>query len=355
MRTIDGVGIGVGTRHPGPGTPEKRAILTVGAPLWRDRLAGVLRAVIVLGATLAMSGCTQDPEKGYPGYLEADYAYIGVPVAGRLETLSAPRGTQVQAGDALFALDDELEVLQVQEAQARLAEAQARRADLSLGRRPEEIRVIAGRVREARSAAALAGTELERVRELHGRGLVAADALDRARAAEQQAQARLASLVAEQQSADLAARPDAIAAADAAIATATAMLEQARWRQQQSAAQATGAAEVVETFYEPGEWVPAASPVLKLLPRGAMHVRFYVPLAERLQWQAGREVVVRCSGCPDGLRAKVRLIAPGPEYTPPVIYSESRSEDLVFRVEAELIEPAPLAPGLPASVELIVP
>jgi HlyD family secretion protein len=86
-----------------------------------------------------------------------------------------------------------------------------------------------------------------------------------------------------------------------------------------------------------------------------MHVRFYVPLAERLQWQPGREVVVRCGGCPDGLRAKVRLIAPGPEYTPPVIYSESRSEDLVFRVEAELIEPAPLAPGLPAIVELIVP
>jgi HlyD family secretion protein len=328
---------------------------SVGAPLWRDRIAGGLRAGLVLAGIWAMSACTQAPDQGYPGYLEADYAYIGVPVAGRLESLSARRGTGVESGDALFALDGELEALQVREAEARLAEAQARRDDLSIGRRPEEIRVIAERVREARSAAALAGTELERARELHGRGLLAADALDRARAAEQQARARLASLTAEQQSADLAGRPDAIAAADAAVAAAAALLDQARWRGQQSVARAASAAEVVETYFEPGEWVPAGSPVLKLLPVGALHVRFYVPLAERAQWQAGQDVAVRCSGCPQALRATVRLIAPGPEYTPPVIYSESRSEDLVFRVEAELIDHAPLAPGLPASVERFVP
>ncbi len=319
--------------------------------MWRDRIA----AVIVLAATLAISACTQAPGTGYPGYLEADYAYIGVPVAGRLDSLSARRGAAVEAGDELFALDGELEALQVQEAEARLSEAQARRADLSIGRRPEEIRVIAGRVREARSAAALAGTELERVRELHGRGLVAADALDRARASEQQARARLASLTAEQQSADLAGRPDAIAAADAAVAAAAAVVEQARWRREQVAARAVAEAEVVETFYEPGEWVPAGSPVLKLLPHAALHVRFYVPLAERAQWQAGQDVAVRCSGCPETLRAKVRLIAPGPEYTPPVIYSESRSEDLVYRVEAELLDRSLLAPGLPATVERIAP
>ena len=50
MRIIDGVGIGVGTREPGSGTREELACPTVGAPLWRDGLAGVLRAGIVLGA-----------------------------------------------------------------------------------------------------------------------------------------------------------------------------------------------------------------------------------------------------------------------------------------------------------------
>lgn len=347
MKIRDGVGFGVGIRDPGSGTREK--------PTRSRFAANGMRVAWVLGVAMGMSACTQAPGTGYPGYLEADFAYIGVPVAGRLETLSARRGTQVAAGDALFALDGELEALQVREAEARLSEAQARRADLSIGRRPEEIRVIAERVREARSAATLAGTELERVRELHGRGLVAADALDRARAAEQQARARLASLTAEQQSADLAGRPDAIAAADAAVAAAEAMVEQARWRRQQSVARAAVAAEVVDTFYEPGEWVPAGSPVLKLLPQGALHVRFYVPLAERAQWQSGAEVAVRCTGCPDALRARIRLVAPGPEYTPPVIYSESRSEDLVFRVEAELLAAAPLAPGLPAAVERVTP
>ena len=45
-----------------------------------------------------------------------------------------------------------------------------------------------------------------------------------------------------------------------------------------------------------------------------------------------------------------RFIAASPEYTPPVIFSESRSEDLVYRVEARFDSPAPLAPGLPVVV-----
>lgn len=313
----------------------------------RARSAG-RRALLLL--ILAAAGCTRESVDGYQGYLEADYAYLGAPVAGRLIELRPARGTLVASGDLLYALDDTLERQQLAEAEGRWAQARAQRADLDLGRRPEEIRVISARTREARSALALAEAELKRTRELVQRGLAAQDALDRASAAQVQAQARVASAVAEEASAALAGRPDAQAAADAGVAAAESVVAQARWRLQQMQLRAYQSGRVVDQLYRVGEWVPAGAPVLKLLPEQGPYVRFYVPVAELSQWQPGQAVAVSCSLCAPGLQAQVRYIAPAPEYTPPVIYSESRSEDLVFRVEAAFAQPTTLAPGLPVTV-----
>lgn len=299
---------------------------------------------------LVLAACQDAPTGGYQGYLEADYAYVGAALAGRLTALPQARGARVEAGALLYALDDTLERQQLVEAESRLAQARAQRADLSQGRRPEEIRVISARVREARSALALAEAELKRTRELSQRGLAPPDALDRAQAAQAQAQARVASAMAEESSAALAGRPDAQAAADAAIAAAEALVAQARWRVQQMRVTAEAAGQVVDQLYQVGEWVPAGAPVLKLLPAQGPYARFYVPLAELAEWTPGVEIAVGCSGCPAGLRARVSFIAPAPEYTPPVIYSESRSDDLVYRVEASFDQPVALAPGLPVTV-----
>jgi len=309
----------------------------------------VVRPTIIV-LPMLLAGCHSSPPDGYQGYLEADYAFIGAPVAGRLRTLSVARGEAVVAGAALFALDDELERQQLAEAQARLQQARAQRADLGLGRRPEEIRVIAERVREARSALDLAEREWKRVRDLQQRGLASTDALDRAAAARTQAQARVASTTAEQRSAELAGRSDALAAADAAVAAAQAVVEQARWRVAQTAVNATVPGQVDDTLFQPGEWVPAGAPVVKLLPAQGPFVRFFVPVSELPQWTAGTTVRVECTGCPPDLQATVGFIASAPEFTPPVIYSESRSEDLVFRIEAVLAQPTALAPGLPVRV-----
>lgn len=307
-----------------------------------------LPACLWIAAVLA--GCRSPPPDGYQGYLEADYAYVGAPVAGRLARLAVARGDAVAAGAELYALDGELERRQLDEAQARLLQVKAQRADLGLGRRPEEIRVIAERVREARSALDLAERELRRVGDLQKRGLASTDALDRASAARVQAQARLASASAEQRSAELAGRSDALAAADAAVQAAAAVVAQAEWRLAQTRIATAAAARVADTLFQPGEWVPAGAPVLKLLPTQGPFVRFFVPLSELSQWQPGQSVSVSCPGCPDGLQAQVRFIADAPEYTPPVIYSEARADDLVYRVEAAFDTPSPLAPGLPVAV-----
>lgn len=308
-----------------------------------------LRCLLALGL-VSLGACQRDSSGAYQGYLEADYAYVGAPVAGRLVQLPVQRGSRVEAGTPLFALDGELERQQLAEAQGRLQQAQAQRADLNLGRRPEEIQVIAERVREARSALALAERELKRAAEMQKRGLASDELRDRAAATQAQAQARLASTLAEQRSAELGGRPDAQTAADAAVAAAQAVVGQASWRVDQARVDAIAAGRVEDTLFQVGEWVPAGAPVIKLLPEQGPFVRFFVPVAELSQWTPGTLIAVDCEGCAAAQSAKVEFIAAAPEYTPPIIFSESRNEDLVYRVEARFDAPTLLAPGLPVRV-----
>jgi HlyD family secretion protein len=66
-------------------------------------------------------------------------------------------------------------------------------------------------------------------------------------------------------------------------------------------------------------------------------------------------MAIGCDSCASGLTATVSFIAPQPEYTPPVIYSESTREKLVYLIEAH---PTPdqavqLKPGQPVDVRRV--
>jgi HlyD family secretion protein len=67
----------------------------------------------------------------------------------------------------------------------------------------------------------------------------------------------------------------------------------------------------------------------------------------------GDTVRLACDGCGTPIEAKVSFIAPGPEYTPPVIYSNAQRQKLVFLVEARPVKAEDaerLHPGQPLDV-----
>jgi HlyD family secretion protein len=111
---------------------------------------------------------------------------------------------------------------------------------------------------------------------------------------------------------------------------------------------------VFDIMYRAGEWVPAGSPVVRMLPPGNVKVRFYVPEAAVGALSPGRQVRIHCDGCAADISAAVSFVSDQAEYTPPVIYSNERREQLVFLIEAR---PAPadalkLHPGQPVEVRL---
>ncbi len=129
-------------------------------------------------------------------------------------------------------------------------------------------------------------------------------------------------------------------------------LEQARWRLEQKRVSAPCAGLVHETYFEPGDWVPAGRPLVAILPPDKLKARFYLSAPEAEKLHAGATVRVRSGGAAPQADATVSFISDRPEYTPPVIYSRDRRDKLVFLIEARLpaAEAARFHPGQPIEI-----
>ncbi|MBI5102604.1 MAG: HlyD family efflux transporter periplasmic adaptor subunit [Nitrospirae bacterium] len=290
---------------------------------------------LTLCSVLAVSGCEKKQAGHYSGYAEGEFVLVAAPAAGRLEKRWVQRGQEVKAGAPLFILEQENEKASRREAEARLRTADARLSNLTRGRRPSEIDALIAGAAQADAAKKLSLTQLERFEKLFASGYISREQLDEARTANATNTARVAEAEARLRSArESLGRDKEIEGARTEVEAASAALAQSNWRLSQRAAHAPSAALVYDTFYSEGEWVPAGSPVVSLLPPGNLKFRFYVPETVAGSIKPGQTVQASCDGCGKPMTALVSYISRQPEYTPPVIYSRDQRTRLVFLVEA---------------------
>jgi HlyD family secretion protein len=133
-----------------------------------------------------------------------------------------------------------------------------------------------------------------------------------------------------------------------------AALARARWAVEQKTQSAPTAGRIQDTLYRPGEFVPAGSPVLVLLPPENIKTRFFVPETELSSVKVGQLISVSFDGATAPLRATINYVSAQPEFTPPVIYSQQTRAKLVFLVEAAFApaDAVKLHPGQPVEVRL---
>lgn len=308
---------------------------------------------ILLFLPALLSGCGDKPPAGWTGYAEAELVYIAPPVAGRLTELSVRSGEAVKAGQPLFALDATPEMAADAEARARAQSAQAQAADADKGRRLPELAVTQAQLDQARAAERLASIDLTRQQELLAKGFVAQARVDDAATVLAQSRARVVELDAALQVGRLPARDDERDAARALAQAAESNRAQTAWRVEQKRQSAPMPARVQDVFMRPGEWVGAGQPVLALLPPANRKARFYVPQSTVGSLKLDAAVNLHCNGCGAAIPARISFIANGPEYTPPVIYSNQQRDKLVFLVEARPLKAEDaerLHPGQPLDV-----
>jgi HlyD family secretion protein len=299
-----------------------------------------------------LCACSGDRAPTYQGYVEGEYVYVASPVGGRLERLLVQRGQTIDAKAPLFELEDDQEEAARKQAEEQLKASQAQLADLRVGKRNPELDVAEAQLAQARAAEQQASQQLKRDEAQFEAGGIARAQLEDSRANHAIKAARVRELSGQLEVSRLPAREDQIRAQNAQVAAARAATSQSTWRLDQKRVAATQAGLVVDTLYREGEWVPAGSPVVRMLPPTNVKVRFFVPEALAGSLKPGRGVALRCDGCDAEVPAQVSYISSEPEYTPPVIYSNETRAKLVFMVEARpSVENAPrLRPGQPVAV-----
>jgi len=274
-------------------------------PTWKIALG--------LAGAMVLTACEKPHEGRWLGYAEGEAAYIAAPQAGWLTAMKVKRGDWVKSGDLLFVLDDTSQTAARDSAEAQIAQAQGQRA-------------------QAVATLDLARRQLERQKGLLADAATSRQAYDQAKSAYDAAVASIAAL-------------------DAAEAGAKATRSGAAYvlAQRQVVALTTG--RVQDVYFRQGEYAPAMTAVVSVLPPDNVFVRFFVPEADFAAIHQGQKVTIHCDGCGAGLAATITFIASQHEYTPPVIFSNQSRSQLVFKVEARAPGGLKINPGQPVDVD----
>lgn len=293
---------------------------------------------------------------GYLGYVEGEFVRVASPIAGALTNLPIKRGMNVAVGEPLFILEQENEIAARDEAMHRLERAKFQLSNIKIGKRPEEIEVIEDMLAQAEADQKFARLFWERQKKLITTNATSNENLDRAKSAYERGEARLEELRDQLKVANLPSREMEIKAAEKEVEAAHAVVRQAQWRLDQKFIKSPVKGFVFDTLYVLGEWIPAGSPIVVILPPQNIKVRFFVPEYRLGSFKVGQQVMLKCDGQAKEIPAKLSYISPTAEYTPPVIYSREWRSKLMYMLEARPTDnPEVLHPGQPVDVTIGIP
>lgn len=299
---------------------------------------------------LVLAACQQQAEQSMVGTLERDRVEVKVENNEPIASRHVRDGQEVVAGDLLMRQEPARLQARLQQTQAQRNQAAARLAELRRGPRQEAIRETRARLAAAEARAANAQTELERVRDVHGRGLSSEAALDvaetrwKAAAAEQDA-------VGEELEAQLTGTTiEELEQAEAALAAAEALLAQARLDLERTELRAPVDGIVDKLLFQVGERPPPGTTVAVVLDRSRVFARFYVPEHLRAMVRPGRELRVRVDGVGGEMRGTVRWVSADASFTPYFALTEHDRSRLSYLAELDIPEAADLPSGVPLAV-----
>ncbi len=313
-----------------------------------------MKARAAVAFLFVLAACGRSGPPALQGYVEGEFVRVAAPFAGTLLSLDAARGQKVEPGAPLFTLEAGNESAARREAEERLRKAGAQVEDLRKGKRPTEIESVRAQLGQAEVTAGYSEKEWRRQLDLVSKGFVSQSRADEAKAARDRDRDKVVELQNLLATTRAGARPDEIRAAEAEAAAAREALAQADWRLRQKSVTSNVAGTVTDTMFVKGEWVPAGSPVVSILPPVNVKARFFVPEGQVGQLRLGQTVKLACDGCGEPITAPISFIAPQAEFTPPVIYSKDNRAKLVFLVEARpaASDAMRLHPGQPVDVTL---
>lgn len=262
-----------------------------------------------------IAACTPQNDKVVNGYIEGEYVYISPYASGILDEINVVKGQNIKKGEKLFAVDFDIWNANIEKAKNEINAAQEQQ-------------------KQAEALLVNYQKEYERARKLVKNNTVSQAHYDARLADFENAKAKTAELAAQRESAEQ-------------------NFLQVTKQYSKNIALSSVSGIVDDVYFRLGEYVPAGTPILTILPPENVKIRFFVPEKILPRLSQNMPVWVECDGCSQKIPAKISFISSKAEFTPPVIYSVESREKLVFMIEAEFDDKTQnLHPGLPVSVRI---
>ncbi|MFL6200802.1 MAG: HlyD family secretion protein [Thermoanaerobaculia bacterium] len=326
------------------------------------------KKIVIPVVLLAVAGAavwyytTRRPEKAdnalvASGTVEATDAQLGFQAPGRIIALAPREGDRVTAGQELARLDRaELEARRAQ-SEAQVEAAQAALAELESGSRREEIAQARAALAVAEERRQDAERDLGRTRRLFEGGAVSREALDKAQVGLDVARAQRTQAAEQLRLVEAGPRQERKAAARAQVSQAEAAVQGVEATLSNTVLTAPFDGVVTVRHREPGEVVPAGSPVLTLMDPRSRYVRIYIPENRVGAVRLGTRAAITADTYPGKTYpGEVSFIASEAEFTPKSVQTTEERVRLVYEVKVRVTGDAEfdLKPGLPADVRLEV-
>ena len=291
------------------------------------------------------------------GTVEATDAQLGFQAPGRIVSLTPREGDRVTTGQELARLDRaELEARRAQ-SEAQVEAAQAALAELESGSRREEIAQARANLAVTEERRQDAERDLARTRRLFEGGAVSREALDKAQVALDVTRAQRTQAVEQLRLVEAGPRQERKAAARAQVTQAEAAVQGVQATLSNTVLTAPFDGVVTVRHREPGEVVPAGSPVLTLMDPRSRFVRIYIPENRVGAVRLGTRATITADTYPGKTYpGEVSFIASEAEFTPKSVQTTEERVRLVYEVKVRVTGDAEfeLKPGLPADVRLEV-
>ena len=304
----------------------------------------------VCAALVACSG-TENPNI-VVGELASDRVELVSESSEPIVAIHVAEGDAVTTGTRLVEQDSRRAAARLAEAEAALAQTQARLDELVRGPRAEQITAARANVEGATQDLQFRESEMERTREVHARGLASPDALDRAQAALDGAQANLKLRLAQLEELLTGTTVEELAQAENATRQAAARRDAVAidLERMTLAAPVDGIADT--RLFQLGERPVPGQPLMIILAGEQPYARVYVPERLRASVSPGTTATVRVDGIDDPIAGTVRWVASEAAYTPYFALTERDRGRLSYVAKVDLdYNERRLPDGVPVEVE----
>ena len=307
--------------------------------------------LIAVCATLVACSGEENPNV-VVGELASDRIELVSESSEPIVAIHVAEGDAVTTGTVLIEQDSRRAAARLAEAEAALAQNQARLDELVRGPRAEQITAARANVEGATQDLQFRESEMDRTREVHARGLASPDALDRAQAALDGAQANLKLRLAQLEELLTGTTVEELAQAENATRQAAARRDAVAidLERMTLAAPVDGIADT--RLFQLGERPVPGQPLMIVLAGEQPYARVYVPERLRASVAPGTTATVRVDGIDDPIAGIVRWVASEAAYTPYFALTERDRGRLSYVAKIDLDYNARRLPdGVPVEVE----